>query len=664
MEISKEKIMELGLNNFFDQILPIIEKTYKKNIYLGLSFEQYTELVKERLIHSIRVLVPDKKITDSFVKGEIDFTINRYIRQKLETEDSISLINRYIDESINRSDDYKTTLKQFKKLSNFFQKARFIPNPDLCVELIKRNETLNQILNDIVQKNIVTIKKGNIEEVFSDSLQTIFLETYCVLHNIIEDDFINSGKGYETTNTNIEPDLRFINVYLRDINFPILNKQEEIFLAQRMANGDFLARQTLIERNLIFVVSLAKRFVGKGLPFFDLIQEGNVGLLKAVDKFDVSKGYRLSTYAAWWIKYFMITALKRNSTVVRIPDDAYDKIRLHLKRTNRELSVEDIKQLFKATPEKAINIYMCYKKPVSMYSKLSDIKEKLNVSYGDYKLGIDEDTNMDNDIGNLILSNEEAVEDTIISNEIMREIEGLFNSPILTSSEATVLKLRYGFNGKSPMALDMIGAKFGVSRETIRNIEGKALKKIRSLTYIDKFASYIGNHTVNLQRLESFRRLYEKQDNKVRKTKTIYQLLGYPKEIVDAFLETLSDKDKQLITMRYGDDLEHPNPSKEWDIPTTKHRYERLVRKMRKKLVVYESNYNYNSKTKIQDNQINGWGVFMRNNSLETLKSKILKQISEEFNYREAVTACVRTALTDDKASSEDSKTIQFVIKK
>ena len=258
-----------------------------------------------------------------------------------------------------------------------------------------------------------------------------------------------------------------VKLYLKEIGeYPLLSKEEEIKIAEKAANGSIKAREKLINCNLRLVVYIAKKYEGKGLSFLDLIQEGNLGLIKAVEKFDYTKGYKFSTYATYWIKQSISKAIMEQSRNIRIPINIIERISAIRK------AEKDYQQTFEKTPsqeEIAAILKLDIKKVKEAYDWMNDTTS-LDVSIGE-----DEDVT----IGSFV--EDESVKESfeVINNE--NQYNGLYDIlNTLTDKEKTVIFRRFGLNRERAETLEEIGKSMKLSRERIRQIEADALRKMRN----------------------------------------------------------------------------------------------------------------------------------------------------------------------------------------
>ncbi len=327
------------------------------------------------------------------------------------------------------------------------------------------NDSLDKIYNELMENDIQVIAEGEEEETDSDG----------VPKNLEEPVLLDDSEITKDININ-DP----VRMYLKEIGrISLLSPEEELELSEKVASGDEEAKNKLAESNLRLVVSIAKRYVGRGLLFLDLIQEGNIGLMKAVDKFDCDKGYKFSTYATWWIRQAITRALADQARTIRVPVHMVETInkmsRIQRQLTlelNREPSEEELAKKMGISIDKVREVIKISQEPVSLETPIGE-----------------ED---DSHLGDFIKDESSMSPEEYATNEILKEeIKSVLMT--LQVREQEVLELRFGLIDGTCHTLEEVGKKFNVTRERIRQIEAKALRKLRHPSRAKKLKDFLSD---------------------------------------------------------------------------------------------------------------------------------------------------------------------------
>ncbi|MBR2828029.1 MAG: RNA polymerase sigma factor RpoD/SigA [Bacilli bacterium] len=384
----------------------------------------------------------------------------------------------------------------FNKLCLYLEKEKIEIDKDI-IEAILEIPKIRELLEELKEKRNIKIDNPLLSKLITE-------EEEKELNNWDE-------KIYYSKNE--------IKQYIKEISkYPLLTKEEEIILSKRKNEGDITARQKLIESNLRLVIAVAKKYQRKDINIMDLIQEGNEGLIKAVEKYDEKLNVKLSTYAIYWIRQAVTRYIFNNSSSIRIPvhqlenlQDLKNKIGKLTKELGREPTIEEIEKYVKIPKEKISEILKLSEKPISLNQKIKGKEEK------------------EEELGNII-PNKEDLEEEFIKKQLKEEIKKLISNSDLTDSQKTILIKRYGIGENDVKTLDEIASELGITKERVRQIQLKAEEKLRKSKKAKELQHYVNYSAREIERNKKrFENPYEKE-----KLKEIIKTI-LPKELEEFF---------------------------------------------------------------------------------------------------------------------------------
>ena len=347
-----------------------------------------------------------------------------------------------------------------------------------------------EITQKYLQDLLADVKSGGVTKISYEDLEThlektdLTAEQNAEIYRFLEENGVKIVDTFEKDNSALYKSIGDVAVddpvkmYLKDIGrVPLLTSEEEVELAKRMLEGDEEAKKKMSEANLRLVVSIAKRYVGRGMLFNDLIQEGNLGLMKAVEKFDYTKGFKFSTYATWWIRQAITRAIADQARTIRIPVHMVETInrqvraqRQLLQELGREPKPEEIAEFMGITPEKVVEIQKIAQDPVSLETPIGEEEDSHLVDF---------------------IEDTKATPPSDVAAQTMLREQLIAALHKLTPREEKVIRLRYGLDDGKQRTLEEVGKEFNVTRERIRQIEAKALRKLRNPSKSRKLKDYL-----------------------------------------------------------------------------------------------------------------------------------------------------------------------------
>ncbi len=440
---------------YYDIVRCEIEKS--KNF--GLSEESYIEFIalaiKDQLTIRVKEIIDDPTIL-------------------------FKRLNNYINEKIVKDIDYEKTLQFFNELNDFFDLYNFIPEPKWLENLITKNETIKQMLDIIFQKHYVELLDQKKLNIFSNHLLNLFISMYSNIKNMEHKESIDAYLSND------------VMLYLNDIGkTPLLTKDEEIKLAKKMKQGDKEAKELFIQSNLRLVVSIARRYVGGKLSFLDLIQEGNIGLIKAADSYDVEKGYRFSTFATPCINRAILEAFADEK---HLSSNMIQKIKVYKntvdslsERLGRKPSFREIADEMKISVLKVIQLYQMQLNAVSLNALVDGTEKELE---------------------EFISNDSELMERHVDAEFLKQNINDLLQNCDFSDRERDILQCRFGFDKKGVMTLKALGKRYNLTQQMIRKIEEDALWKIRMVENIENYAFFLDDYSCALRNMKVLKKIY------------------------------------------------------------------------------------------------------------------------------------------------------------
>ncbi|HAB66158.1 MAG TPA: hypothetical protein DCE23_02200 [Firmicutes bacterium] len=571
--IEKDELIKIKENNsesfsnVFDMLSPIITKTKTK--YKYLTDDVYYDLAKKGL-----------KFLINNINIEAIEDVAQYISNKMS-----SLIEFQLGIAVKENHEiiemYYRSIKKnhLVMLSRFLNRIKADFDIDYYTEIVKNHEEINEQLKELIGPS-PTIKSTAIEKLSQNKYMEQLIRAYMLINNIEEvyedeldsvdaeiDDFTNDKDALSEVDISAITDP--VKQYLIEIGmYPLLSFEEEVELAKKSQEGDEKAKKKLAESNLRLVVSIARRYVNRGLLFLDLIQEGNLGLIKAVDYFDYKKGYKFSTYATWWIRQAITRAIGNDSRTVRLPIHVHEKISLINKTkkdfqasNSREPTMEELSAILDMPVETITEYITAANDPTSLSQIIGDDDTELEAFIPDKKTNVEEE---------------------VMKSDLKDRVHEMLEYANMDDRLKEVIRYRFGFYDRV-YTLEEVGAIMGVTRERIRQMEAKALRRLRQSRAAQKLVGYMDSPDKANQYLKRAREEgasigtkaqlpgseYSIRDKKTKRkegqtmqTKTGNQSLQTYLKVPDNKLEYLYDcvvgleeQDMDILVKQFGDDF-------------------------------------------------------------------------------------------------------------
>lgn len=470
MKLSVETLNSSNYDVLYSRVSSIAKKMYFLFQIIGIDVESYKIIVHQIIEESKNIHISEKSY-ELFFEGKLQEELKRKTAEVAKEEkDFEEILNKALEKRLysNPNSHIKAigNVNKVKNLSDYFGIQL---TEDLIQKLLDCNTDLNRSLEIIFKKHEKQIKSGRIDEIYSNENVILMIEAYCMKNNIEIEEPVEEERNDKDDIDDMDIASDELAIYLKEISqYPLLTKEEEIALAEKITNQDKDAFEKLVNSNLRLVVSMAKRYVNRGLPLMDIIQDGNIGLVTAAKKFDGSKGYKFSTYAYWWIRQSITRGIQDKSKTIRIPVRVQEEIMEFNKtvdalfrKLNREPTEEEIAQEM-GIPLKKIYDFISYQiEPVSLNQPL------------------DSGSDSPEELGSFVSSNDNT-EDEVTNSALWETAKNILKRKKIKQRDIELFEERMGLDGRGIRTLDTIGKEYGITRERARQIEGKIIKILRS----------------------------------------------------------------------------------------------------------------------------------------------------------------------------------------
>ena len=458
------KQAEITVENVFKNVKSRSTRLRNKYAFLGVPEKDFDEFLMAFI-----------KKTFSKAKGKnyVKFTLkelDRYFTSKIgvilnDRKEAVILVNNIFNQILNLAgNDLKTLIDSIGSLDKTFIMARKYPSCEILEYVLTGNSDMYNAIEKLYNKYSTEITSGNLSTISDSYFLEIIIDCYCSINNIVITESIDEEEQ-EDYDVMVGNGVDSIKQYFQEISrYPLLSSMEEYELAKKYQSGDEEAKKDFANCNLRLVVSVAKKYINTGVNLLDIIQSGNEGLMKAIDRFDPDLGYKFSTYALWWIRQSIRRDYFDTSRLIRLPSYFFEAMKQYkaqvdeLTKNGHEYSQEELSEMLNIPLDK-----------IKAYDRWSKDTVSLQTLVGD-----EEDTTLEE----FIPDEKEGPEEEVMSNVILRDQVKAVIDTVLTKREGMVIRKRMGFEGRC-YTLDEIGKEQNVSRERIRQIEAKAIRKLR-----------------------------------------------------------------------------------------------------------------------------------------------------------------------------------------
>jgi len=549
----------------YEKVFKIIDKKIKEYSYLKIPKEVLNDMIKRTMEKG-----KDQKDFEGYFQKEFQNELKKYQKEFLK-ENLENVLETFLEEKKEKID--------FPKIVKFIKHLNIEFTTKEALFIIEKNKKLESSIKEIVEKNIEKIKQNKIEEVMDYEIGLTFLYAYCTKENIEFEDNLEEIEELDS-NEILEDSVK---LYLNEIrNYPLLSQEEVISLTKQMRDGDSYAKKKLIESNLRLVVFIAKKYIGRGLPILDLIQDGNLGLITAVERYDIERCTSFSTYAYWWIRQSITRSIGNNGRTVRVPIPTLQELN-KLNMVKKELTEELHREPTLEEISKKMNVSL------KKVTELSNLKDSTSLN---------QMTEAEKELEDIIPDTKESLEEQVERKVLREKLEEILEKSSLNKQEKDVIRYRYLYEGMKRPSLQQIANIYRLSRERIRKIEAKGLRKLQNPKYKKELNGFLGyelkeeakENKIGKEKIPVIRNKKQKEeeiDKMPKPIKTIYELLNsYTKEEIVYLITTkLTEEERALLRKRYGNDLSNPIITKEeWNKELNSKLYSALIPRMKRLL--------------------------------------------------------------------------------
>lgn len=556
-----EKLKLLNDDDIYKVFNSMISNLYKEYSYVGFDIDEFNNI----LINGIRVFIDNynnEEISLDVIINYLNKIINKKINKKLNNKEYDFIVN-YFNNNIKYDNDFNNCLDELNKIGIYFLRLDYFPSMEIINEILDKCKDVVLIVENIFMHKTEEIIKGNISDVIDNINSISFIEIYCLRKHIeircndTDDINIDDNISLDVRNT--------LKMYINEIPKYVYTYEEEIRMFRRFKTGDLSAREDLIVHNLRLVLKVAYKYVNSGLELEELIQEGNVGLIQAIDRYDYEKGYKFSTYALWWIRQSINRFIALKGRSIKLPIKVYDVVTKY----NRYIWLYQIKYSRKPTYEE-----------LSLLLGLSIERVKEIESYSQYPSSLNIIINDKNkELGELIDNDEESLENIVFNEDSEKRVIDFIDSIDLKEKERYIIMQRIGLIDGKCHSLADIAKKINLTRERVRQYETRAIRRIIMSANGKKIVEFSDNPDYILKVLYELRKKYSESNVKFKKFyieekkeinneyscdgKKLFEFMQINSEERKVFIKEeiskLDERKQALIYRMYGTSLEEVN---------------------------------------------------------------------------------------------------------